>query len=127
MSDALSGSVLVSPVILARLRAVFARLEGIEGKPGEHSDAEWIALLSQRELADSLADDAYFRGFIVGVLDALGVSVRDGVPRLRTPTRPNRRIVQAGGRQSPRVRSEGLASRKILPGSPSKDGDHAGE
>lgn len=127
MSDALSGSVLVSPVILARLRAVFARLEGIEGKPGEHSDAEWIALLSQRELADSLAEDAWLRGYVMGILDALGMSVTDGVPLLRTPTRPKRRMVQAGERQGPRVRSEGLASRKIFPGDPSKGEEHAGE
>lgn len=88
----------MSPVILARLRAVFARLEGIEGKPGEHSDAEWIALLSQRELADSLAEDAWLRGYVMGMLDAVGVSVAEALEVLRTkpktPRTRRRRTVQ---------------------------------
>lgn len=108
---------------LPQLRSVFTRLTEVEN----NADIDWVQLLELRERADALTDDAYYRGYVMGILDALGVSVSDGVPLLRTPTRPNRRIVQAGGRQSPRVRSEGLASRKILPGSPSKDGDHAGE
>lgn len=82
----------MNPIILDRLRAVFARLERIEGKPGEHSDAEWIALLSQRELADSLADDAWLRGYVMGVLDAIGVSVVDLLEVIRT--KPRRRIVE---------------------------------
>ncbi|GMV17107.1 MAG: hypothetical protein AMXMBFR56_53310 [Polyangiaceae bacterium] len=89
----------MNPVSLDRLRAVFARLERIEGKAGEHSDAEWIALLSQRELADSLTDDTWLRGWLTGVLDVLGVSVAEALLVLRTESetsrKPRRRIVES--------------------------------
>lgn len=98
-SSSSDGLSLVNPVSLDRLRAVFARLERIEGKAGEHSDAEWIALLSQRELADSLTDDTWLRGWLTGVLDVLGVSVAEALLVLRTESetsrKPRRRIVES--------------------------------
>lgn len=86
----------MNPVILDRLRAVFAKLEGIEGKPGEHSDAEWIDLLERRDQADRLAEDSYYRGWVMGVLDALGIPVAEALQVLRTThsgPRSRRRIV----------------------------------
>lgn len=108
------------PRLLSQLRAAFTRLVEIENNPS----IDWVALLELREHADPLTDDAWLRGYVMGILDALGVSVTGAVPLLGTPTKPKRRIVQAGGA---RLRSESLASRKVLPGNPSKDEEHAGE
>lgn len=85
---------------LPRLQQVFTRLVEIENNP----DIDWPALLELREKADPLSDDSFYRGYLLGVLDALGVSVTDGIPLLRTPTGPKRRMVQEGGRQGPRLR-----------------------
>lgn len=75
--------------LLPQLRAAFVRLERIDGK---HSAEEWIDLLAQRETADPLTDDAWYRGYLVGVADALGISVADLVEVIQS--KPRRRIVQ---------------------------------
>lgn len=75
------------------LQAVFNKLREIEYNP----DIDWVALLELREHADPLADDSYYRGYVMGVLDAVGVSTEEALQVLRTTTkrpRSRRRIVQ---------------------------------
>lgn len=79
--------------ILPRLQAAFDKLKAIEDDP----DIDWVALLELRGRADPLSDDAWYRGYLVGVLDALGVSVAEAVQVLRTTAtgqRPRKRIIQ---------------------------------
>lgn len=78
----------IPPHLLPRFQAVFHRLVEAEGDP----DVDWQALLALRERADPLTDDAYFRGYVMGVLDAVGVSVEEAVQVLRTS--PRRRIIK---------------------------------
>lgn len=83
----------IPPHVLAQLRQAFVRLVEIEN----NADIDWVALLELREHADPLTDDAYFRGYIMGVLDAVGVSTEEALQVLRTTTkgpRSRRRIVQ---------------------------------
>lgn len=79
--------------VLPKLQAAFTKLRAMEDDP--HID--WVTLLELRERADALTDDSYYRGYVMGVLDALGVSTEEAVQVLRTSTtRPKsrRRIVQ---------------------------------
>lgn len=73
---------------LPRLRATFDRLITIEGD----ADVDWVALLKLREWTDPLCDDAYYRGYFMGILDAVGVSVAEAMPMLRSRSKPSRRI-----------------------------------
>jgi hypothetical protein len=42
-----------------------------------------------------LSDDSWYRGYVAGVLDALGVSVGEAIPLLQgRGLRPRRRIVE---------------------------------
>lgn len=87
----------IAATILSRLQDTFKKLERLEGHPGEHSDIEWVALLALRERADPLTDDSWMRGYVVGLLDAVGVSTEEALQVLRTTTkgpRPRRRVVQ---------------------------------
>jgi hypothetical protein len=74
---------------LPRLQRALARLQAIEGT----DNIDWVALFELRERADPLTDDAYYRGYVVGMLDALGVSVAEALGVLRS--RPRRRIIRA--------------------------------
>lgn len=75
---------------LPRLRTTFDRLIAIEGD----GDVDWVALLKLREDGDRLTDDTFLRGYLVGMADALEISLADLVEVLRTRARPKRRIVR---------------------------------
>jgi len=70
------------------LQAVFNKLREIE----DDSDIDWVTLLELREGADPLTDDAWYRGYLVGVADALGISAVELLEVIRT--KPRRRIVE---------------------------------
>lgn len=75
-------------ILLPKLQAVFHKLQAIEGT----TNIDWQTLLEQREAADPLTDDAWLRGYLVGVADALGISAVELLEVIRT--KPRRRIVE---------------------------------
>jgi hypothetical protein len=76
-----------------KLQDVFRKLQAMEDDPS----IDWETLLELREHADPLTDDAYLRGYVMGVLDAVGVQVSDAVAVLSQ--RPPALVVRPPGRR----------------------------
>ncbi|MBI3200071.1 MAG: hypothetical protein HYZ29_00930 [Myxococcales bacterium] len=81
---------------IPRLQAIFAKLQEIEGNP----DIDWVELLEAREEADPLSDDSWMRGYIVGMLDAHGISIAEAVPMLRSAPNPPEKVTNFRGRRN---------------------------
>lgn len=73
--------------LLPNLHAVFDKLQS-----QEPDDIDWVTLLELRERADPLSDDAWYRGYLVGVADALGIRVPDIINSIGP--KPRRRLIK---------------------------------